>query len=361
VILPTLSMPIADDLYRVLGTDAAFQREQLGQAVKWLVENLDRPYTVSTGCAQLGSALGSLGVSPQRLEMLALVIADVLRAGLGPGATQQQHEAWQRTGELVARWVAHGMQLPSLEPAFWTGVVMTHRRPAPHLAVLSIRTYLPYPYLAGQYATVETQQYPHDWRQYWIGSAPNPNNRVELHVRRTEEDKVATALVAYTKPGDTVRLHVPGGAGLPVEPTGHRPLLVIAEDVAIAPARAVVAQLRRSADRRPVHLYWGVPTEEDLYDLDCVLAMSDEETSIVPAVRSNSKHVDHDERHVHGRAPDVAVGYDDWSGHDVLVYGSPTLVARCQEMFTAVGVPAEQISGRTLQADPAVHDETPLT
>jgi hypothetical protein len=233
-------------------------------ALDWLVDHVDRPPLLAARAADLGPALQQLGVTPQRLDNDALLMADALRAAGGNGWRVEYDEAWQSTMKLVARWMAEGMQRIAFEPPFWTAVVTGHDRRGPQVAVLRLRTYLPYRWTPGQHANVEVATYPHRWRPFWIAGG---DNEIVIHVRAGRGDEIAEVLVHDTTVGDRVRLHAPDG-DLTHDPEDHRPVLIVAHDVGIAPAQAIRDDLVRYRRIGDVHLLWTVDAEEDRYALD---------------------------------------------------------------------------------------------
>jgi NAD(P)H-flavin reductase len=215
------------------------------------VENLDRPHVVAAGCARLGPALAELGVPPQRLESLGLLMSEAMRAS-GAGWRPGHEAAWRSTVELATRWMVQGAAAARYEPAFWTGVVVSRDEPAPGTAVLRVRTYLPYPHLPGQHAEVEPGARPQAWSPCWLGGAPRGDNVVELHADAAD-GQGAEALARRTAVGDQVRLR-PAAGGAPLVPPDDGELLLVAAGTGLAPAAALLAEVRSRGDRRPAHL-----------------------------------------------------------------------------------------------------------
>lgn len=255
------------DLVRAQLADAVpgdLRSVDVAAALQWLADHVDQPPLVAARAADLGPALQQLGITAPRLESLALLMADALRAAGGSGWRPEYDEAWRSTVNLVARWMSEGMQRIAFEPPFWTAVVTGHDRRARDVAVLRLRTYLPYHWTPGQYANVEVAQYPRRWRPCWIGGRPD---ELVIHVRGGQGDEIADALAYGTATGDRVRLHAPEG-GLTHDPDDHRTVLIVAHDVGIAPAQAIRDELRGYRRIGDVHLLWTVDVEEDRYALD---------------------------------------------------------------------------------------------
>jgi NAD(P)H-flavin reductase len=313
----------------------------LGEAITWLVDNLHRPYVVSSGCAQLGPALAELLDREQEpLEALGPTVTDALRASLGAGWRSEYGLAWESMWGLVAQWIRQGMETVQFEPPFWTGVVVSHDRRRADVAVLRLRTHLPYPFHAGQYTVVESMLRPEVWRPFWIASPPAPDHVIEVHVQAAG-DGVAGALVHRTAAGDRIRLRPPGG-DLALPPPSEHALLLVAGGVGVAPMKALLAELRASGDERVVHLFWGVRHREDLYDLEAMRALG---ATVVPVVAEGPAYPYHS-----GLVPEVVAAHGDWHANDVCVTGSRRLVEATVEVLTANGVPREHISTGTTES-----------
>lgn len=310
-----------DDLRALLPGEPAAQREVLREAVGWLVEHVDQPQVLAARCAELGPVVAQLGVPPQRLETMAVLFVDMLRANPpGVHVRRDQEEAWATTGRLVARWLADGAAAGAHEPAEWSAPVLGHDRRGQTAAVLRLRTYLPYPCLPGQLAVVESAWLPGRWRRCWVGNVPAGDNVVELHVVLRRDDPAGAALVERTAPGDVVRLR-PAEGPPAVEQGSPRPLVVVAARDAVAPVRALLGALRAAGDRRAVTVFWPSAVERDLYRLADLAA----EGTVV----------------VRDRFP--GGGDEDWQGHDAFVAGDPEAVADAVRRVRAAGVAADRI------------------
>ncbi|HWG98454.1 MAG TPA: flavohemoprotein, partial [Pilimelia sp.] len=228
--------------------------------------------------AQLGPALAELGVPAYRLEALGLLMAEALRANPGPVWRPDQRAAWQATARLVGRWLAHGMAV-GYEPPFWTATVVRHERRRPDTAVIFVRSYLPYPYLPGQFAPVESGHHRQGWRPCGIANLPAADNVVELHVRVGPADPVGAALVTRTGVGDRLRLRA-ATDGLRLDVDSTRPVLLLAEGVGIAPVRALLAQLRGGWPERDVLVCWGARSAADHYDLPALHALAGADATV---------------------------------------------------------------------------------
>ncbi|GAA3218514.1 FAD-binding oxidoreductase [Dactylosporangium siamense] len=309
-----------EELRALLPGEPGAQREVLRDAVGWLVAHVDQPQVLAARCAELGPVVAQLGVAPQRLENLAVLFVDMLRAN-PPGVVvrRDQEEAWATTGRLVSRWMADGAAAGAHEPASWSATVVRHERRRADAAVVAVRTYLPYPCLPGQLAVVESSRLPGRWRRCWVGNVPAGDNVVELHVVPHRADPAGAELVERTGVGDVLRLRP--AVGVPaVDPGATRPLLVVAARDAVAPVRALLGALRAAGDRRAVTVFWPAAVERDLYRL---ADLAPEGTVVI--------------------RDRFAAGDEDWTRHDAFAAGDPATVAGTLPRIEAAGVPADRV------------------
>jgi naphthalene 1,2-dioxygenase ferredoxin reductase component len=114
-------------------------------------------------------------------------------------------------------------------------------------------------FAAGQYADLGFARHPP--RAFSMANPPS-DPVLEFHIRQL--DGVASGHVARRlKIGECVRVKGPyGNAHLRAE---RRPLLAIAGGVGLAPLRSIILTALARDAGLPVHLYWGVRDEPDLY------------------------------------------------------------------------------------------------
>nr|BFE58593.1 hypothetical protein GCM10020063_031190 [Dactylosporangium thailandense] len=311
-----------DDLHALLPTDPAARRETIREAVTWLVDNLGNPGAVAARCADLGPAITALGVPPQRLDALAILLIDALRANPpAPPLRADEEAALRDAGRLAARWTASGAAGAAHEPVRWSAVVTSHDRLRADLAVLRLRTYLPYPCPPGTRAVAEVRRLPGRRRECWVGNLPDTDRTVELHIPLHRDDPVGAELVERTAPGDRVTLHLPAGDPAPLD--DHRPLLLIADRDAVAPIRASLIALRTAipaGTERNVIVHWPSPIERDVYRLADLAP---------PGTVVIRDHFTGDGR--------------DWSEHTAFIAGTAASTAMDAARLRDAGVPLERI------------------
>ncbi|HEX5742144.1 MAG TPA: hypothetical protein VFY17_11420 [Pilimelia sp.] len=261
-------------------------------------------------------------MGPGETAAVAVLLSDAARAsGAWP---PREWAAWQSAVALAAHWVAEGAAAAGYTPPFWSATVLRARRHGADLAVLTVRTFLPYPYAAGQHATVETRHHRDLWGPCWLAGAPRTDNRLELHVRAHDSDAVSRALVHRVQPGEVIRLGpARGGLVVPAEAQG---VLLVAEDTGAAAVRAVREELRRAGDRRPTSTLYWVPPGARPYE-EAVAGLDD--VTVVGSAVALAQALD-------GR-PELR----DWAA---VVAGTPTGVAAAATAVAYAGVPAARTS-----------------
>ncbi|MGH6921329.1 MAG: FAD-binding oxidoreductase, partial [Geminicoccaceae bacterium] len=126
-------------------------------------------------------------------------------------------------------------------------------------------------FAAGQYADLSFARHPP--RAFSMANPPS-DPVLEFHIRHL--DGVASGHVANKlKIGERVRVKGPyGNAHLRPESAARgRPLLAIAGGVGLAPIRSIVLTALARHAGLPIHLYWGVRDEPDLYGEEELLAL----------------------------------------------------------------------------------------
>lgn len=329
-----------------------FQRDKLVKAFMYLVENLHRPDVIAPAFERLGSEHRKLGVRAAHYETFKRALRQGLRRCGGPSLAAEAEAAWMRATDFAVEAMVRGAEAAIAEPPYWNADVIAHERRLPDLAVIQVGTYEPYPYRAGQYATIQSRLVPNAWRPYWIACAPREDsNGLEFHVRMTGPGGLSEALVLGTKAGDTLRIGPPSGEMTLLYDEPKRDLLMVALDTGLAPLRAMLEELSLQwPERRRADLLVAVRSRPDLYDLE---ALGDLEVRC-PGLRVTPVVADE---------PDLSGGPDpladallrmgDWSDHIAYIGGAPGPVNATISRLLEIGVPAEQI-----RYEPPVRENT---
>ncbi len=119
----------------------------------------------------------------------------------------------------------------------------------------------PYSFSAGQYAEMIFEGLPS--RQYSMANRPD-QSELEFHIRVVPGGEVSTYANERLGPGTKVRIKGPGGTAYWRE-THQGPVLAVAGGSGLAPIKSIVESVLREGFEHPIHFYFGVRDERDLY------------------------------------------------------------------------------------------------
>jgi CDP-4-dehydro-6-deoxyglucose reductase/ferredoxin-NAD(P)+ reductase (naphthalene dioxygenase ferredoxin-specific) len=145
----------------------------------------------------------------------------------------------------------------------------------------------PYTFTAGQYASVEFPGQPA--RDYSMANRPS-DDELEFHIRLLPGGAVTPYVANQLKRGDQVKVFGPHGTSyLRDKHTG--PIVALAGGSGLAPIKSIVETALASGLGQPIHLYFGVRDERDLYLEDDFkkLAKKHRNLTFVPVLSEPSK------------------------------------------------------------------------
>jgi len=213
------------------------------------------------------------------------------------------------------------------------------------IAGIRIRLLEPLEYTAGQFANIAFPGLPA--REYSFAT-PSGSDEIEFHIRRMGDRGVSAFVFDEMNVGEPISVHGPlGFAFLRKQETG--PIYAVAGGSGIAPIRAILAEAAQNegANSRPVYLWFGVKTEEDVYlekelqnlqrvwpnfKLDIVLSEPNKPTSrrtgfVTEAIQSDL----------------LEMGKSKLDGARVYIAGPPPMVESSSALFIDAGLDATRI------------------
>ena len=122
----------------------------------------------------------------------------------------------------------------------------------------------PFAFSAGQFAKLEFAAAPGLARDYSMANRPG-EKFLEFHIRiMPAANSVSRRMATVLKPGDVVKVSGPLGTSyLRAQHAG--PMLCVAGGSGLAPIKSIVETALESGFGHPVHLYFGVRAERDVY------------------------------------------------------------------------------------------------
>ncbi|MFE6178074.1 globin domain-containing protein [Streptomyces sp. NPDC056464] len=311
------------------------QRDRLLKALLTAAEHIDNTPVLVDYLQNLGRGHRKYGTRPEHYPAVGECLIGALSkyaAGVWDGETEA---AWVRTYTTISQVMIDAAAADELRaPAWWYAEVVAHDVRTADIAVVTVRPDQPYPFLAGQYTTLETPWWPRIWRHYSFASAPRSDGLLSFHVKAVPAGWVSNALVHRARPGDIIRLGPPAGS-MTVNHTTDSGLLCLGGGTGIAPIKALVEDVAEHGERRSVEVFYGARTDQDLYDIDTMLRLQQSHPwlKVRPVV----------DRHGLLQLPEAIRQYGPWNEYDAFVSGPPGMIRSGVDVLRDLGVPAERI------------------
>lgn len=199
---------------------------------------------------------------------------------------------------------------------------------------------IPFTFLAGQYINILLKDGRH--RSFSIANAPEKDGPVELHVRHVEGGEFTDYVFGDMKEQALLRFEGPLGTFF-LREDSDRPMIFMAGGTGFAPIKGIVEHELAQGGKRPMHIYWGVQSFEDLYMHELPLKWAEENEHITyTPVLSHPKSEDNWTGRTGFVHAAIINDFDDLSGYDIYAGGPPQMVNAGFEAFAEMGLPPEQ-------------------
>ncbi len=189
-------------------------------------------------------------------------------------------------------------------------------------------------------------------RAFSLANSSNKDEFLELHIRHVVDGSFTTHVFEEMKEKAIVRFEGPFGS-FHISDKSNRPLILIAGGTGFAPLKGLIEQLIMLRDTRPIHFYWGVRAEEDLYLNDLAKEWgkgSEINIKYIPVLS------DSDENNWEGRTgfvhEAILEDFDDLSAYDVYTAGPPPMIDAIKTSFTKKGLPEDQLYSDSFEFSP---------
>ncbi|MFE7032487.1 globin domain-containing protein [Streptomyces sp. NPDC057621] len=311
------------------------QRDRLLKALLTAAEHIDNTEVLVSYLQNLGRGHRKYGTRPEHYPAVGECLLGALSRFAGTVWDRETEAAWVRAYTTISQVMIDAAAADELRaPAWWYAEVVSHDLRTPDVAVVTVRPDQPYPFLAGQYASLETPWWPRVWRHYSFASAPRSDGLLSFHVKAIPAGWVSSALVHRARPGDIVRLGPPAGS-MTVDHTTDSGLLCLGGGTGIAPIKALVEDVAEHGQRRPVEVFYGARTDHDLYDIDTMLRLQQSHSwlSVRPIV----------DQLAHLQLPDAVREYGPWDEYDAYLSGPPGMIRNGVDALRDIGIPSARI------------------
>ena len=223
-----------------------------------------------------------------------------------------------------------------LSRVYMEALVAEKERAAPDVVRLRLEPAQQFDWTPGQY--VNLRRADGLVRSYSIASVAASDYFLELHVRRVPGGEMSGWIHDRLAPGDTVDIQGPLGSCTYRPEFAGQPLLLVATGTGIAPLYGVARDALRQGHDRPIRVYHGGRTMEDLYLHEALRALDAEHPNLEYRPCLSGDDVPAGIRA--GRVTEHAFGRDhrDAAGHAVYLCGNPDMVYLARYRAVGAGV-----------------------
>lgn len=178
-------------------------------------------------------------------------------------------------------------------------------------------------------------------RAFSIANAPHDDEFIELHIRHVDGGQFTDWVFNQMKERSILRIQAPLGSFV-LDEDGERPMIFMGGGTGFAPLKGQIEQALKAGMEQPMHLYWGVRSEEDLYLPDVPEQWQREHANFhyVPVLSEPGGDWSGRTGWVHEA---VLADFPDLSGHELYMAGPPPMVNAARDSFRAAGMSDEQM------------------
>ncbi len=193
------------------------------------------------------------------------------------------------------------------------------------------------PFFAGQYVHFLMEEGRH--RSFSIANPPHEDQLLEFHIRHIRGGRFTEHLFDDMKEGEIIRIEGPYGTFF-LREDSDRPIIMLATGTGFGPVKGIVEHALAEGCTRPIYIYWGARSREDLY-LDGLARRWDREYKNVH-YRPVLSRPDTDWDGRTGYVQKVAAAeFENLSGYEVYACGHPDMVYAAKDTLTAKGLDPE--------------------
>jgi CDP-4-dehydro-6-deoxyglucose reductase len=191
-------------------------------------------------------------------------------------------------------------------------------------------------FLAGQYIDILLQDGRR--RSFSLANAPHEDELLLLHIRHIEGGEFTDFVFKELEEKAILRIEGPLGTFY-LREDSPRPLIFMAGGTGFGPIKSIVEHAFAEGITRPMHLYWGARTRQDLYLHDMAEEWLKTHTHFRYTPVLSKPHPDD---HWEGRTgfvhQAVCDDFDDLNGFDVYASGPPAMVDAAKTAFAEKGL-----------------------
>jgi CDP-4-dehydro-6-deoxyglucose reductase len=208
-----------------------------------------------------------------------------------------------------------------------------------------IRLYLKLPeserlqFLAGQYLNIILPD--GSKRAFSIANAPQDDAYIELHIRHVAGGTFTDQLFNGMEEKTILRIEAPLGSYY-LREDSERPIILMGGGTGFAPIKGIIEHAFKIGIKRPMHLYWGVRSQQDLYlpELPNQWANGRNNFHYTPVLSEPGADWAGACGWVHEQ---IVADYPDLSAYEIYMSGPPPMIEAGKQAFLSHGLCAENL------------------
>ena len=194
-------------------------------------------------------------------------------------------------------------------------------------------------YLAGQYIDILLRDGRR--RSFSLANAPAEGAELELHVRQVPGGYFTNQIFNSTKVRDLLRFQGPLGTFF-LREDSDKPVILVAGGTGFAPIKAIIEMALKNNIKRPMHLFWGVRKQHDLYMGDLPVEWSGEHPHIEYTPVLSEEDPASGWFGANGWVHEAVLEqYPDLAGYEIYMSGPPPMIDAGSAAFLQHGLPEE--------------------
>jgi len=196
-------------------------------------------------------------------------------------------------------------------------------------------------FLAGQYIDILLSG--NQRRSFSLATAPHADELLQLHIRHVPGGLFSEQVFTTMKERDLLRFQGPLGTFF-LREDSDRPVILVAGGTGFAPIKSILDHAFAQGTTRPLHLYWGVRAQRDLYLHDLPQAWAREHAHFrYTPVLSQPLSEDHWSGRTGWVHEAVIADHPDLSRHEVYASGPPPMIEALKKAVIAHGLPSDRL------------------
>ena len=190
-------------------------------------------------------------------------------------------------------------------------------------------------FLAGQY--IEFILKDGRRRAFSIANAPHQDDHLELHIRHVPGGSFTGHVFDEMKDRALLRIEGPLGSFY-LRENSDRPILLMAGGTGVAPLKGMIDHAQYIGFDRPIHLFWGVRAQRDLYLHDEPQRWMENNSQFrYTPVLSDPDKEDQWQGNTGLVMDTLLETYPDLSGYDIYMSGPPPMIEAATPVFAQHG------------------------